>query len=235
MDQMNKMVEQLILRCSDAIDNSLYYGKIGVAICLYEYAQYTKKRIYTELADMLLEEVIEDLDCDIPVGFASGLCGIGWGIGYSIGHGYISGNADEVLEAIDLKIMEVNVAKMKDYSIKSGLGGIAYYVWHRMTSATRSKKTDLPFDMDFLQSWVVRLPQCIAIPNLPANEENIFKNLQQILHQIPHVEKEPISFPPFILDDNSLNSNLNRTRDLQFLPVGLSNGIARMILKEILS
>lgn len=229
------MVEQLILRCSDEIDGSLYYGKTGVAVCLYEYARHAKKRMYAELADSLLEEVIEELDCDTPVSFASGLCGIGWGIGYSIGCGYIAGNADEVLEAIDGKIMEVNVSKMEDCSIKAGLGGIAYYVWQRMTSATRTEKSSLPFDMDFLHSWVARLPLCLAMPGLPAEEEKIFKNLQRVLYRIPHVEKVPAAFPTFILAGNSHKPDTAGTSDLRFLPVGPGNGIAGMILKEILS
>lgn len=235
MNRMNKMVEQLILRCSDAIDNSLYYGKMGVLICLYEYARYTNKRIYAELADILLEEVIEELDCDMSVSFASGLCGIGWGIGYSIGCGYIVGNADEVLEAIDGKIMEVNVSKIEDCSIKTGLGGIAYYVWQRMTSDTRTKYSNFPFDMDFLHSWMVRLPLCMSMSDLSVEEEKIFNNLQQVLYRIPRIAKVSAAFPTFIFAGNNFKTDAAEASDLRFLPVGLGNGIAGIILKEILS
>jgi hypothetical protein len=126
-----QVVRHLMLHSSYTPDLGLLNGKIGIILFFYEYASYTNNRLYRDFADDLLDEIFEELATNLPIGFADGLCGIAWGIEYLMRKGFVEADADEVLEELDQQIAERDVRKMTDYSLKTGLKGVAYYVLSR--------------------------------------------------------------------------------------------------------
>lgn len=230
-DRLEKLIDHLILYCSNTIDNGLYHGKMGLLICLYEYARYVKDDIYLELADCLLEEVFEEMSTETPINFKSGLCGIGWGIEYLICHEYVDGNADEILEELDDRIMQMDITRIKDFEIETGLGGIAYYVSSRIKAADRTTDAKVPFDITYIEKWKEHLPVCLSSRQLSDELKGIYSHLQSILCILPDVKKQCIDFPSFIpLTDYS---KIPSIEDLRLFPKGLDGGIAGLILKIV--
>jgi len=133
-------------------DLGLYHGKMGIILFFVHYARYTGEDIYDKFAGELLDEIFHEIHDEIPINFESGLCGIGWGIEYLLKNRFMEGNPNEILTDIDQKIMEKDIKRIKDESLKTGLQGIFYYVKKRLNSNCQ-KKGRVPFDERYLADW----------------------------------------------------------------------------------
>ncbi|MDH6533771.1 hypothetical protein D0T51_02060 [Parabacteroides sp. 52] len=152
-EMLLRIARHLILNASFLTDLGLYHGKMGIVLFFAHYARYTGETIYDEFAGELLDEIFQEIHDEIPINFESGLCGIGWGLEYLLENGFMEGDSDEILFEIDQKVMEKDIQRVKDQSIKTGLEGIYYYVNKRLHSKNRNKAT-IPFDRSYLEDWV---------------------------------------------------------------------------------
>lgn len=131
-------------------DNGLWSGKLGLSLFFYLLSRYTDNRWHEEFAGELLDLACNRLSNRLPVQFADGLCGIGWGIEWLRAAGFIEGDTDEILEEVDRAVMERDVRRMADVSLKSGLQGIAAYVRCRLDSPREAGKPQ-PFDAEYIR------------------------------------------------------------------------------------
>lgn len=168
----------LIINGSYLNDLGLFHGKMGIVLFFSELAHVNQNPIYEDLASSLLGEIYEEVHYDLPINLENGLCGIGWGIEYLVQHGLMEGDTDEILLDIDQKVMEINPLRMKDLSLRRGLGGIAYYVLARL-NASRQSET-LPFDKDYLKGLQEAILQA-KFPNENEMTLNLSESLQQVL------------------------------------------------------
>lgn len=145
-----KALQMATLNACFTSDSGLFRGKMGFIIYFSHYVQNTGYTVYEILIDRLLDDIYSNLNRSIPINIETGLCGIGWGIEYLIHQGFVKGNADELLEDIDFQIMERNPLYIKDYSFRTGLSGILYYVMIRLSSPRNTPK--LPFENSYLQN-----------------------------------------------------------------------------------
>lgn len=136
---LRQTVLHLILNASFAPTVGLYHGKMGIVLFFAYYGRYTGDRLYNDFAGELLDEVIEDVDDTIQIDFENGLCGIGWGIEHLLQNGFIDRNVDEILLDVDNKVMENDVLRMTDQSLRTGLSGLACYVEKRI--GVKAEKT----------------------------------------------------------------------------------------------
>jgi hypothetical protein len=134
---LQRIARYLILHASFTYDIGLLYGKTGIALFFYHCARYMEKKVYEQFADKLVREVYKEIHLNSPFGFSDGLCGIGWGMEYLLQQQFVKGNADEVLEDLDRRIVERDVRRITDLSLETGLAGIACYVISRMADKTR--------------------------------------------------------------------------------------------------
>ena len=126
-----RIARYLMLHGSFMSNIGLLTGKTGIAIFFYHYARYTGRKIYSDFADELIDEIYREIHINVPLNFKDGLCGIAWGIEYLMRNGFIDGNPDEVLEDLDKRIIEWDVRRISDCSLETGLTGIACYVVSR--------------------------------------------------------------------------------------------------------
>lgn len=147
-----RVARHLILNSSYINNLGLYHGKMGIALFFAHYSRYTGESLYEEFAGELLDEIFEQVHLDMPISFESGLCGIGWGIEYLLQHGFVNGDSDDILSEIDNKIMEKNLLRITDRSIRTGVEGISYYINMRLNSSFRNRNT-MPFDEKYLLDW----------------------------------------------------------------------------------
>lgn len=146
---LQQISNHLIINSSFLTDLSLFHGKIGIVLFFYKYAQYTKNSVYKEFAGQLLDEIFSEIHDGIGVDFENGLSGIGWGILYLLKNEFIAGNPNEILEDIDLKIMEVNLLRVKNCSLERGIAGLSVYLSFRLSF----QESISCFDTEFISDW----------------------------------------------------------------------------------
>lgn len=140
-ERLGKVVDYVYHQAQDeATPAGLCCGLMGVVILLCEYSRYTGNTHYEDLAEPLFERVCDALEEEPPITFGKGVCGIGWGILYLQAHGFLDDPMEPELAAIDRMVMERDVRRTKDSSIRSGIGGVMAYVVNRIGQAVKSGK-----------------------------------------------------------------------------------------------
>lgn len=163
-----KMLNHLILHAND-VPNAigLLDGKMGIALVLAHYARCSRKKKIEHAADFLVENVMNQLTTTVSIDFANGLSGIGWGIEYLIQNNYMKGCGADILQDLDERIMQVDVTRIKDWSLEKGLLGILHYVLYHLQGANKSELR--VFDKPYLASWL----------SILKNNEDLHKLLQK--------------------------------------------------------
>lgn len=148
-----KMLNHLILHAND-VPNAigLLDGKMGIALVLAHYARCSRKKKIEHATDFLVENVMNQLTTTVSIDFANGLSGIGWGIEYLIQNNYMKGCGADILQDLDERIMQVDVTRIKDWSLEKGLLGILHYVLYHLQGANKSELR--VFDKPYLASWL---------------------------------------------------------------------------------
>lgn len=146
--QLLSIANHLLLRTSFMTSLGLFYGKMGSVLFFVHYAKYTNNSIYDDFASEILDEIYEDIHTEMPIYFSNGLCGIAWSIEYLLQQGYMEGESDEVLSDLDAKIMMWDPLRISDFTLETGLEGIAWYVLSRLTSP---RSGSIPFDNRYLR------------------------------------------------------------------------------------
>lgn len=149
---LHRIANHLIMNASFLDDLGLYHGKMGIVLFFAHYARYSKNPLYEEVAYSLLNELYEKINSQVSFDFESGFSGIGWGISYLLKYHLVEGNADDVLQQIDEKIMEWNLRYVKDTSLDTGIKGVSMYILDRL-QYERSKDAVLPFDLFYVEEW----------------------------------------------------------------------------------
>lgn len=148
MEVLKQIADYQILTSVFCPDLSLFKGKMGIAVFFFLYARYTGNSRFEEFAGELLDDVCSNLHTNLPITFADGLCGIGWGVEFLKRQGFIEGDTDEILVDIDKIIMERDVRRISDLSVETGIKGILFYVKSRFDSSLR--KDRVLFDLNYL-------------------------------------------------------------------------------------
>ena len=160
---LERLARHLIIHASFMKDLGLYHGKMGIVLFFAHYSRYTGEVLYDDFAGELLNEIYEEIHEYLPINFESGICGIGWGIEYLLQNSFMEGDSDKMLSDIDEKTMERNVRRVTDYSVRTGLEGISYYIDMRLRSASQASGKK-PFDDAYLQDWRT-VANTTGIPN----------------------------------------------------------------------
>lgn len=112
----------------------LFTGKMGICLALYITNKDANDKETSDLADKMLNEIINDLPTETRLTFDNGLIGIGLAINFLITHGFVEGCADDVLYNIDAALYK----ELKDHRIKhgvdcgTGLIGFLIYIVNRL-------------------------------------------------------------------------------------------------------
>jgi len=226
LDQL--ILYQLLLRSSMGKEIGLYHGKMGLILFFAHYFRHSGLKVYDDTAGELMDELKKYIHTEMPVGFASGLAGIGWGVEYLIQNGFTEG--DKSLKScrdIDNKIMEKDLRRLTDYSLDAGLEGILHYVLAHI-KGVMAQQSVLPFDETYLSD----LYQAVtAIPKDVEPSEN-FKSLSAeyaSFYENRVAVNYTLQLLPVIEDDKIEKDRLNGT------PLGLKKGLAGYLLKTLIA
>ena len=152
---LQQIANHLIVNSSFLDDLGLYHGKMGLVLFFVHYARYAENKIYEDFAGELIDEIFEDIHAGITWNFENGIAGIGWGILHLFKYGFMNGTVAEVLEDVDQCIQEVNLLRLKDFSIERGLGGLLLYLNERIAI----EKESIPFDETYMKDYRLALIQ----------------------------------------------------------------------------
>jgi hypothetical protein len=126
-ETLQRIARYLMLHSSSLYNIGLLNGKTGISIFFYHYARYTGIKRYDDFAGELINEIYKEINRRTPCDFEDGLCGIGWGLEYLIQNHFVAASSNEVLRELDKRITEWDVRRIEDYTLETGLKGIACY------------------------------------------------------------------------------------------------------------
>ena len=174
---LRRISEYLLLKSSYMRDIGLFHGKMGIAVSLFAYANKYDDKLMEEYAWDLLQQVYEGVHSDLPIGLENGLIGIGDGVTLLYENKWVEGELNAILSDVDEKIMERDPRRIKDFSIRSGIGGLLLY----LTIRERANGVPATFDSQYLaelhdkvsdNDFKVRETNLIDILNMPSFKEN---------------------------------------------------------------
>lgn len=203
-----QMVHHLMLQSPFEEDLGLFYGKMGIAIFFFHYGRYLKNNVYVEIGNELLDSIWNNINSKMTISFNSGLSGIGWGIEYLIQNQFIQGNSNDVCEDIDKTIMQLNLLKLADKTLDTGLDGILYYVSARIKGSILQNNS-LPYDSDYLNDLL------LIQPSFEAN------NFSMLFSQYP------LDASCFVNDMAVCGSSIDS------MSLGLKSGLAGILYNKI--
>lgn len=168
------IIHHLLLKSHFIKEPGLFFGKIGVAIAFFDYGQKMNNKIFIDHGNELIDGILDGIDHKVALDFATGLAGIAWGVEYLVQNQYVEGDSNAICADLDKKIMQINIRRISDVSIETGLEGLLHYVLARMKGAM-SQNNPVGFDSCFLGD----IKSCID--NL--SEEKISSDLQNLMIQ----------------------------------------------------
>ena len=167
-------VADMLLQDSTVLKkNGLWDGRMGKAVFLFNYAQYTGDYQYESHAMNNIELIHGDLNIAYPADYAHGLAGIGAGIEYLAQNRFVKVDTNGVLFDFDERIFYGDVINKKhdNYSLGNGLTGLGQYFLLR-----------------------------INYPLTPKNELRLLINLERMLHVVNIIEHTISLSDPYLPD-----------------------------------
>lgn len=138
-ETLARIAKFLMLHGSFTNNLGLINGKMGVIIFFFHLSRYTRKKIFEDFAGEMIDEIYKEIHDHYPSNFENGLSGIAWGMEYLIQNQFVEADSNEVLEDIDKMIFEWDIRKVSDFSLETGLEGIAHYVISRCMGKTEER------------------------------------------------------------------------------------------------
>ena len=216
-----RLSHYLILHASHLNNIGLLDGKMGISLFFFHYSSYSKKKLYKQFAEELLDEIYSEIHTDTPPYFDTGLSGIAWGIEYLVRNKFVTGDTDMVLNELDNKILEWDVRYIKDCSLEKGLEGLAHYVISRCSTNPNRQIPDT-YIQDLITAYQTNAPD-------GTSKDKIIADLSAILHH-KQVDFDTDFFNKIILNTTIPQRNIFTDKR----PLGiLHNGYAGIGLKMI--
>lgn len=168
---LKEIAHHVILNTNLTSGIGLLNGKMGIVLFLFHYGRHTENDVYIQLAEKILDDVIDNININTPLSFHEGLMGIGWAVEYLHQKGLIDGDTNDILEAVDNKVMEsFSPSVMEDLNLDKGLGGIVQYVLARLYTIEKEKKEN-SFASDFLCSLYEKVKR--VLDNKTRNSDSL--------------------------------------------------------------
>lgn len=221
-----RIMHHLMLNAHFQKDIGLMSGKMGIVLALAEYQRGISEPIYEDFTDELMEEVLSGIHKELPIGFAGGLSGIGWGIEYLLQNGFMEGEGVELCEELDTKIMERDLVRMEDMSLETGIEGVLYYMLAHIKGALLQGGA-LPFDEAYRDD-MFRVIQKFRNDPMNQNMLHLARLYEKFYtkHELPQIALSLNDFVPEIRlkEDELANWSL-----------GLNGGLAGILIQKYIT
>ena len=178
--QEQKTLHQIVLHLDDVQAPGLLNGQTGIALTLAHYARIRHQRPIGYVSDVLIDRILNNLSCQAPLAFSTGLCGIGWAVEYLIQNHYMKGNSLDICAPINQELMNYSLNRVQDFSLERGMEGWLHYLLAHLQGTSMH---GMPFPHEYLMEWHEASVRILQAPTActPAFRELLF-TLQQCLH-----------------------------------------------------
>lgn len=221
-----RIINLLMFRANFLKDTGLLSGKMGIVLFFASYHRLCLESIYETIADELMEQVIEAVHKELPIGLGSGLSGIGWGIEFLIQNGLLEGDSVEICEEIDRKIMERDPRRITDFSLETGLEGILHYVLAHINGTIKGHLA-MPFDKTYLFDLYSTLDSL-------SGKEGMNEDLVHLIDEYVqfYEGRKSISYKPAITSFIGL-SDVDENKITTY-PIGIKDGLTGFLFKSFI-
>lgn len=124
---LERIANTLLLNGTLTECSGLVYGKMGISVFFFHYAQYTNNMLFADYALDLIGEIQNQIHVNSPADYEKGIAGIGIGIDYLIRNNFLIVE-DDIYEDFDQRMLR---AVMYDpwlgFSLYDGLVGYGRY------------------------------------------------------------------------------------------------------------
>lgn len=141
----------------------LVYGKTGIAIFFFHYAQHAGNDLFEKYAFDLIEAIQEQIHVNSPADYERGIAGIGVGLDYLIQNNFLEAD-DDIFEDFDKRMYRaVMYDPCQDFSLYDGLTGYGRY-WISRLHQLSSKQA---------QACLLRIARLIEekLPDISVKEQ----------------------------------------------------------------
>lgn len=216
----------ILLRSSMEEEVGLFHGKMGIVLFLSHYFKYNGDPVYEDIANELMDELCEEIHNEFPIGFASGLSGIGWGIEYLLQNNFFEGDSLDLCEEIDEKIISIDPRTITDLSLDTGLEGLLHYILMHI-KGNINQHSELPFGEIYLHHLYD------AISAILKNDKisNGFRELSTI-YVVFYENRSLLNYSPklsYFIGGNTFTKDDNYNE----ISLGLRNGLSGFLLNKI--
>ena len=198
-----RAIHKLIVDSIGMSDIGLFDGKMGIILSLITYSRKTKHKAIEEVADFLMNQVLESMTNISPLSFSNGLTGIGWAIEYLIQNGYMPGCGADICTDIDNKLMSYDIRRVGDFSLENGIYGWLHYIVAHIQGANRCGKQ--VFDKMYTINLVSKIKEYSE--NSTISEE--FSNLLAMLIEVLNGATDVYKFPLATIIKNDIKFSIN--------------------------
>ncbi len=218
--QEQRWLHQTVLHANDVPARGLFDGQMGIVLVLSEYVRVRKARSLKIAINFLLDQVLDNLSTEMPLYFANGLTGIGWGVEYLLQNKFQRGSGADICAAIDQKLMQQNILRQTDLSLEKGLEGWLHYIIAHLQGAQRNGRQI--FDETYLRDCQMVCNHLIG--------QGIAPSLEALCKTfVALTNGQHISY------DFNLSSFINPTIKRNTALLGLHNGTAGQLFTHIKS
>ena len=133
MKSLDKILQTLIINGTLTEQSGLFYGKTGIAVFFFHYAQQTDNELFQEYAMDLIEEIQKQITVTDSVRYDIGLAGIGVGFEYFLQNGFLEAEGGDMFEDFDSRMYRAAMYEpYPDLSLNGGLTGWGRYFIYRL-------------------------------------------------------------------------------------------------------
>lgn len=221
---LTEMADYLLLHGGLLSDLGLFHGQMGVVLALFHYGRGNDEQVVIDIAQELLQDLLDSIDDSLLSCLDSGYAGLAWGLSYLQWASFIDVDLSDLLEEVDNKIKETDITRISDLSLEKGLIGLLHYVLFRsLVQPSFASK-----DPVYMASWKERMSR---------DRDNIMRvNLSGSEWLGEHLDiSAPFDYSPRLVLQQWLPTEcLGSSFDPKGLLIGLRHGIAGQLLKAYL-
>lgn len=125
---------KILINKENNLNPGLFLGNMGLCFSIYLINKVAHDEEIDQIADNLIERVVNSIITMKDPSFANGLCGIGWGINYLYMKKCVQGDIDDILYNIDATIYKKvhNHQEIVNVDFGDGLIGYLTYIVFRL-------------------------------------------------------------------------------------------------------
>ena len=152
MNQIDILNKNLVSSVEDTFSLDLTNGKMGLCIYFYYLSRWEKKEEYQEIAEKLLNEIINRLSGRMDLSVEIGLSGISLGISHLIKEKFVEGDINEILEDVDSRIYQ-HLFFLKNNELIFQKQELIHYLYYLYVRYTEMSSSD---DMFIFQELIIK-------------------------------------------------------------------------------